>query len=136
MSEDITTTVSVDTTEADAELDQLEQHAQMTAAEVFRQTRRTFTTLTLVTGILGHIIPAWFTMMFNAVMTMAEVVHAVAVAETLTGIGLIKAGFTFAAGALLFAQGVNIAQQKDIAHRELNNTMALLNMYGGISGLS
>jgi hypothetical protein len=127
--------IDVDTTEAEQQLKQLKEHSQITAMEVVRQTHKGYTAITLIGGILGYIVPAWFNMMANAVFGMAQTMLTVSAAETLSGIGLLKASFTFAASALLFAQALLLLQQKDVADREINNTIALLNLYGGLGGI-
>ena len=132
MSKECGTKVTVDTSEGEEALDQLKQHATMTADEVIRQTRKGYTTLTLLTGIMGQIIPAWFNMMISAVFSIAQTFIAIGKAETLSGIFLFKATLSFAAGALLFVQAINLEITKQSFGMEMNNTIALLNMYGGI----
>ena len=132
MSPECETTVEVDTTEADEALAQLEVHANMTADQVLRQTRKAYTTLTLLAGVFGQIIPAWFNLMISAVFSIAQTFVAIGQAETLSGIFLFKATLSFAAGALLFAQAINLEMTKQQFGMEMNNTIALLNMYGGI----
>ena len=123
------TRVTVDTSEADAELDQLRQHADMTAQAVMQGVQKGYTSLVLLADIMGIAIPEWFNLMAGAAMMTGQMFVELAAAETTTGILAIKAGATFAMAAMMFTRAMLIAQERTEVESRLNSVIMLLDRW-------
>jgi hypothetical protein len=121
--------LTVDTTQAKRELQQLEHAARMTAATVLDVTKRGYQSITLMMQLLGQQVPMAVEMIAQAAFLVAETLITLASAEAITGIGVIKAGINLAMAYVLFNQAFAIsAQAKEITQRA-NTAVQLMRVW-------
>ena len=101
----------------------------MVSATVMDTTRRAWSSLVLLGDIMGFVIPAWFNMMISATLMFVNTLRSVAVAESMTGIGMLHAAFAFTASTLMFSQAMALVVARDQSVDKINSTIALLNIW-------
>lgn len=131
----IDVTVHVDTTDAQRELDQLQQHADLTLKTVVSTTRKAYSSMLLMADIMGVAIPEFFSLIGTAVLMSASVIQELAAVEggigAITGNPLLiaRAAFTFSLSIMLINRAMLLEQQKTEVESKLNSTIALLNLW-------
>ena len=126
--------ITVDTSQADAALRQLDQHAKMSAATVIETARKGVSSLLIMGQLMNVAIPAWFNTMYGAVFMLAQTWRQVAIAEIVGGVvgnpyALVRAGMAFMASTMLFAQSFALLSAKQEASRQTALMVALLNTW-------
>lgn len=121
--------VTVDTTEAKDELDQLKIHADITAQSVTTITKKSYTSLILLADIMGIAIPEFFNAMMVGAIMAGEMFVKLAAAETVSGVLAAKAFLTFSAATMMFFRAMIISQQKREVENKLTQTLMLLNTW-------
>ena len=120
-----TAKVTVDTTEAQEDLAQLEQQASVINAQVVRAVRRSYQSLALMLDIFGIAIPTVIQTLASAVFLAAETYMELAAAETITVVGAAKAILTFTMAGLLFYRALSLQEEGRQAENTLNSLIQL-----------
>jgi len=121
--------VNVDTTEAAQQLEQLQQHASLTAKTVVQTTRKGYRSLVLLADIMGETIPMWFTLMSEAALMGAEMFAELATAEALSGWLAFKSAVTFSIALMMFYRAFMISQRGREVENKLNSVLQLGNVW-------
>ena len=121
--------ITVDTSEMEAALLQLEQHAAITGKTVTNVARKGYRTIALLADIIGRALPLWFSLMAEAAFMAATMFSELAAAETMTGWMAAKAMVTFSIAALMFYRGLEIQAQKSEVETDLNSIMHIANLW-------
>ena len=123
------TKVKVDTTEPEAALRQLEQHAEITARSVVETVNKGYQTMTFLGDIMGIALPEWFNLMASAALMAGEMFATLAAAETMTGLLAAKAVVTFSIATMMFYRAMVIQMQRTEVENKLHSTLMLLQLY-------
>lgn len=127
------TKVTIDTTEGDEALEQLEQHSSMVSVSVQSAIRKTYSTLVILGDLAGLTIPQWFNMMVGAVFMLASTYRTIAAAQATAGLAnpafFAQATISFIASTMLFAQGLALLRAKSEAEGEVTKIVSLLNVW-------
>jgi hypothetical protein len=125
--------IDVDTTKADAALDQLERHAASTTISVVQTARRGLASLNILADLAGYVIPQWFNLMVGAVFMMVNTMRgigtALAAASPVSPLFAIQASFAFLSASMMFASGFALIQGQTAAQTETAKIMAMLNTW-------
>lgn len=118
--------VSVDTTDADAKLNELKIHSTQTARNVVTQSRRAYDTLVLFTTLAGETLDLSYQLMAQGLFTAAETLIALqTITAAATGPGALAFGlFRFTMGATaaaaLVTKGFQLQIQGEVTSAELS----------------
>lgn len=126
MSEERITDITVDTTQAEKELEQLVMHAKMHEATVLDITRKSYEIIALSAELFGMAIPIWFSLMAEMAMLAGTMFQELAKAETVSGWLAAKAFVTFAIAGMLFYRALLIKQRKSEAETQLQTVLMLI----------
>ena len=121
--------LTIDGSEAERELEQLEQHAKFTAQTVVATTRKGYQSLVLLGDIMGYAIPMWFNLMAQAALMAGETFAELAAAETMTGWLAVKSALTFSIALMMFYRAAQLQQQKTEVENKLNSILQLGNLW-------
>lgn len=120
MSHDVTTTMGIDFTDVEEDLEAMEQKAKATKRKIDREARSAIQTLgsLLRTGIYAIGILSGSTNqallgVVEGLVLAGESLLTLATAESVTGLGLLKAGATFTAAFTLMAQSAIVATRAE-----------------------
>lgn len=117
------------TEKAHKSLEQLEQHAAVTASSVIKQTRRGYQTLNLMLGVLGEALPASLMLMAESAFMMAEQLVSFATAESMTVIGIIKGAATFMLAMSMFTRAALAQRRAGQAESQIRSLISLTALY-------
>ena len=131
MSKECGTKVTVDTTEADEQLDQLRVHASMVSKNVMMNVRKGYNSLVLMLDIMGETIPMAVNLAAQALFLAAEGFQTLAFAESMTVIGAAHAGLLFIMASMLFYRALTIQGEASVIENKLNSSIQLVNMWAG-----
>ena len=126
MSEERITDITVDTTQAEKELEQLRLHSAMTERTVLDTTRKSYEILALSAELFGMAIPIWFSLMAEMAMLAGTMFQELAKAETVSGWLAAKAFVTFAISGMLFYRAMLILQRKSEAEAKLETVLMII----------
>lgn len=117
--------VSVDTSEAEEDLKQMEMHAALVDASIVSLSRKTFNSLSLLLDIAGVAIPQTIQIFASAAFMAGEMLLELGQAEFLTGALAIKALITFSMAAILFSRAAFLQGEASKAENTLNNLILI-----------
>ena len=123
--------IDVNTEEAEAALNQLEKHAEITGKSVMKTVNRSYQSMILLADIMGIAIPEWFNIMASAAIMAGEMFSTLAAAETVSVTLAWKAGITFSIATMMFFRAMQIQQQKSTVESSLHSTLMLLQLHTG-----
>ena len=125
MSEKLEFKLEADTSEAMQDLQQLDTQAKITASEVMSITKRSYESLVLLGDLFGQTIPVYMNMLVESLFMASEALITLATAESVTVIGLAKAGITFAMAAMLFYRAVELRGKTNQMTNKLNTVIQI-----------
>ncbi len=123
------TDITVDTTEAQNELKQLQMTNDITAKSVIQTTKKGYQSLILLADLFGVAIPMWFNLMASAAFMAAETFTALAAAETLSGWLVAKSAVTLSLATAMYFRAITLQNQASIAEQKLNTIVQLSNVW-------
>ncbi len=123
--------LTIDTTEAQEQLEQLQNHARMVSKTVMRNVRKGFNSLVLMLDIMGETIPMAVNLAAQAIFLAAEGFHQLAFAESLTVVGALHAGLMFVMASMLFYRALTLEREASIIESKLNSSIQLVSMWAG-----
>lgn len=121
--------IEVSTTEAQQELDQLQQHAEITAQSVISVTRKGYQSLVLMADLFGIAIPEWFNLLAMGALMAGEMFASLAAAETVTAVLAIKATVTFSIATMMFYRAMQLRTTQSQVESKLNTIVQLVNTW-------
>lgn len=121
--------IEVDTTPAQQELDQLQQHADITALSVISVTRKGYQSLALMADLFAIAIPEWFNLLAMGALMAGEMFAALAAAETVTGVLALKAVVTFSIATMMFYRAMQLRTAQSEVESKLNTMIQLINTW-------
>lgn len=121
--------ISIDTTEAEESLKQLEAHADITAKTIMTTTQKGYNSLVLLADIFGQAIPLWFNLLAQAAFMAGTVFTELAAAETLSGWLAAKAVITFGIATMMFYRAMQLQTTKTEVENKLNSVLQLANIW-------
>ena len=123
------TKVTVDTTEGDKALDQLEKHAEITVKSIMQGIDKTYQTMVLLGDVFGMVIPELFTILASGAIMAGEMFAELAAAETISGVLAVKAFVTFGLATIMFFRAMQIQQQAREVESSLHSSLMLLQLW-------
>lgn len=124
--------IEADITEAEAQLEEIEQKAEFTADKVVDVSRRAIETVRLTAQIMGIAINQGYILLAESVFIYYETYKLIAAAEASTGVGAAKAALTAFVATLLLIQGYQILEQKKEASRDIDAVIALADTWRSV----
>jgi hypothetical protein len=123
--------IDVDTTDAEAALDQLKEHTNLVSTTTLSLVRKSYTSLALLGDIMGIAIPQWFNLMFASAMMAAQTYREMATAELVGSGGALawKAFLSYSASVIMFSQAMAILLMGTEADQKLNSILQLMNVW-------
>lgn len=118
--------VSVDTSEAERQLDELQENSNRVSRNIVGQARNAFDTLVLVTTTFGETLALSYQLMAQGLFSAAESIVALQTATAAAlgplGFGLALGRFTLGsiAAAALITKGVQLQIQGEVSQAELS----------------
>jgi len=125
----VTSTVTVDTSAAELELKQLENHAKISAQTVLTVTRKGYESIAILADMAGQSIPVYYSVLIEAVFVAAQAFITLAKAETITVWGAAKAVLTFSVAAMMYRQAVALRMNQQQSEGQLSKLIHLANIW-------
>jgi hypothetical protein len=120
---------TVDASDGYRELEQLEQHAAMTAKTVHRVVQTGYTTVYLMLDILGQTLPLALQLAAQAVIQVSMAWMLIAQAEGLNPLTMVQAAIHFSLATLMFYRALQIQSKASEIEDNLNKGMRILRLY-------
>ena len=122
------TKVTVDTSEAQEELDALRMQADITASNVLRDIRQGYSAVTLFLDIFHVVLPESINLLASSLILAGQAIDDLARAETITGWGAAKAVLTFGAASMLFYRALILQQHASEIEQSINSTIQFIDV--------
>ena len=119
--------VTVDTTEADRELESLQRSAEITAQSVLRVTRRSYATVSLFARAAGEAINVSLDMLIQSMFLYAEALTAQASAESL--LGSPRALLLYGMATLMFYRAMILQGQRSEISETFDTMLTAANIW-------
>ena len=121
--------LDMDTADAYRDLEALDRAAKMTAASVLSVVKRGYQSMTLMVEVLGGQIPPVFDMVIQSLFLVAETIVTLSAAESLTGVGVLKASIDISMAYVLFVQALTLHRKNQEILDKTNKTLQALRIW-------
>lgn len=120
--------ITVDTTQAEEQLEKVDEFSKQTALKVVGLTRQLYDTVIISAEFMGQAIDQSYQLMAQGVFTAAETLIAINAAYTAGTFGtaeMISGGLGLVGAAALFVQGYQLLIHKDQSKKQMDNLILL-----------
>lgn len=121
--------LDADTSQADAELSQLENRKNSTMGRVNRAIRTGYNSLIVFSSLLGNEIAQQYQSMAQGAFTAAETFSLIATAQTSTVILAFNAAAGFGSAVMLMAQGFELLAKAEEQRTRNSNVLSVNNLW-------
>ena len=121
--------LTVDSTEAKAEIANVERDWAATSRRVLSGAQKAYDTLRLFSSMAGNTIDATYQLMAEAAFIAAQTAISIATAQSFSPFTVVQAGLGFIAAGALFAKALEIRAKGEEAGQDLDKTILFANLF-------